>query len=258
MLLLIPEVTPKIAASIYPLELVLGCVIAWILGEDRLELQRRTYYLLESKNIINGIFAYKGNLVWTVDFVCLALVQIYVKCRNHALLPRDARTNSSGPLKSLLKQYMSKIILKNVLLAITFFIIDSIFVLTGGSCLNGDVTRSAERCRISGGQWQGGFDISGHFCFLVNISMILWLELSQFRSYMERESVVFPVSKVVNGVLVVSSGVLGIWVLMLMVTAVYYHTVLEKVLGCALGYVCVLVMYWLIPRSRRFNGLLYS
>lgn len=254
----IPYLSFKKAALIYPLEVFVGCLIAWLLGDDRLELQRRKYYLLKSKNVINGIFAYKGNLVWTVDFVCLALVQICVKCQNHALLPRDIRTTSSGPLKGLLKQYASKFVIKNVLLAVIFLIIDGIFILTGGSCVKGDVTRSAERCRSSGGKWVGGFDISGHFCFLVNISMILWLEISQFRNYMERESVVFPYSKVVKGVLVATMAVLGIWILMLMVTAIYYHTVLEKILGCAMGYICVLVMYWLIPRSKLANGLLYS
>lgn len=258
----IPDVSWKRAASIYPAELLLGYTISWLVGQETLEVQRRNHYLLGSRNVINAIFAYKGNLVWTVDFLCLASVLIYVKCQNHALLPtsytRETGKASYGPLKGLLKQYFSKIVLKNALLVLIFLFIDNVFIMTGGSCVDGESTRSAERCRVSGGQWAGGFDISGHFCFLVNISMILWLEISQFRCYMGRESVVFPARKIVNSVLLLTFGVLGVWISMLLVTAIYYHTLLEKILGCALGYVCVVVMYGIVPRSRSLNSVLYD
>lgn len=242
---------------VYPIELILGIIIAWYMGEDRLDKQRKEHYFLGSKNFVNEIFAYNGNLVWTVLFVCLAYVQIEVRCRNYALLPQDPRNMPSNPLRGLLKQYASKIVLKNVLLMVIFWIIDGIFILTGGSCLMGPETHSAEKCRASGGKWAGGFDISGHFCFLVNISMILWFELSQYRKYVEREVVGSLGGMLTKGILALTVAVLTIWILMLMITSIYYHTVLEKILGCLMGYICVAVMYWLIPRSPVCNRLLY-
>lgn len=247
----------KRAYVVYPIELCLGIAIAWSMGDFRLEMQRERYYFLSSKNFVNEIFAYKGNLVWTVLFVCLAYVQIEMKHRNYALLPQYHGNVPNYPRRRLLKQYASKFILKNVLLMLIFCVIDGIFILTGGSCSTGANTYSAERCRASGGRWVGGFDISGHFCFLVNISMILWLELSQYWTYIEQEAVTLPNSRFMKASLIMTVNVLAIWIAMLMITSIYYHTVLEKVLGCLMGYVCVTVMYWLIPRSASCNKLFY-
>lgn len=246
------------AYAIYPVELCLGVVIAWYLGEDRLQLHREKYYFVRSKNFVNEIFAYKGNLVWTILFVSLAYVQINARCRNQATLPRDQRTLPSSPLRGLLKQYASKIILKMVLLAIIFWFIDSVFIITGGSCLLGEGTQSAERCRAGGGKWVGGFDISGHFCFLVNVSMILWFELSHYQKYLERESVLSPNGMLAKSIIGLVVCVLVVWILMLMITAIYYHTILEKILGCSMGYICVLVMYRLVPHYPSVNDRLYS
>ncbi|QLL33379.1 hypothetical protein HG536_0E02900 [Torulaspora globosa] len=245
------------AFIVYPIELCLGIVIAWCMGKYTLEIQREQYYLLSSKSFINEIFAYKGNLVWTVLFVCLAYVQIATKCRNYVILPQYQGNVPNYPMRGLLKQYASKFILKNVLLMLIFWVIDGIFILTGGSCLTRADTYSAEKCKASGAQWVGGFDISGHFCFLVNISMILWLELSQYWKYVEQDAVVLPASRLIKVCLIITVSVLVIWIAMLMITSIYYHTVLEKVLGCLMGYICVTVMYWLIPRSPFCNKLFY-
>lgn len=251
----LPNVGYKNAGLIYPIELFVGCVIAWFLGENTLEKQRKEWYLLSSGNIVNKFFAYRGNLVWTVVFVCLAYVQIYTKCHTYSVLPRDARTMPLAPLKGLLIEYACKFIIKNLMLMIIFFFIDTVFVLTGGSCVNGTVTRSAERCRTSGGDWVGGFDISGHFCFLVNISMILWIELSHFQRYLERESLLPPLNRWFRGIVAITVGVLAIWIFMLMVTSIYYHTVLEKLIGCAMGYICPFVIYWVLPRFAAYPTL---
>ncbi|QLQ80936.1 hypothetical protein HG537_0E02910 [Torulaspora globosa] len=247
----------KRAFIVYPIELCLGIALAWCMGEYRLEIQRQRYYFLNSKNFVNEVFAYNGNLVWTLLFVSMAYVQIDTKCRNYAILPQYQRNVPNYQIKGLLKQYVSKFILKNVVLMVIFCFIDGIFILTGGSCLRAANTYSAEKCRASGGQWVGGFDISGHFCFLVNISMILWLELSQYWKYVEQEAVMVPNSRLIKASLIMTVSVLAIWIAMLMITSIYYHTVLEKVLGCLMGYTCVIVMYWLIPRSSFCNKLFY-
>ncbi|QLL30668.1 hypothetical protein HG536_0A04830 [Torulaspora globosa] len=87
--------------------------------------------------------------------------------------------------------------------------------------------------------------------------MILWLELSQYWKYVEQDAVVLPASRLIKVCLIITVSVLMIWIAMLMITSIYYHTVLEKVLGCLMGYICVTVMYWLIPRSPFCNKLFY-
>lgn len=252
-----PVISLRKCGMVYPIELTIGCIIAWFLGDKRLEKQRKEQYLLSSKNIINQIFVYNGDLIWTILFCGVAFTQIYVRNHNYIVLPRDARTVSSHPLKILIKQYACKLVLKNILLIITFMFIDNLFVLTGGSCVNGTRTRSAERCRADGGKWEGGFDISGHFCFLVNISMILWVEIFEFQSYVEKEELASMVNKWFKGILWLTRGVLITWMMVLMVTSIYYHTVLEKIIGCGMGYICPFVMYWVIPRHTKMNKWLY-
>lgn len=254
----VPDFNWKRLSLIYPCELVIGCAIAWILGEDRLAKQRKEQYLLRPGNFINRIFAYQGNLIWTILFIAFAFVQIYIRRLNSIPLPRDARTVKSRSLLRELKQYGCKIILKNFLLMLIFGFIDNVFVLTGGSCSDNSNTHSAERCRKNGGKWEGGFDISGHFCFLVNVSMILWLELEHFQSYVKEQEITAYLNRFFKGIIMPILGVLTIWILILMVTSIYYHTILEKVIGCAMGYICVAIMYGIIPNNSRLNQLLYQ
>lgn len=208
--------------------------------------------------MINQIFAYKGNLIWTFLFIGLAVARTYLESRISADLPRDARMIGRNPVKGCIKQYVSKIILKNVLLLLIFFIIDRTFILTGGSCSSGSKIRSAERCKANGGKWEGGFDISGHFCFLVNISMILWLELQQLRHYIVEQELQFALNTWCQAIVGCTVSVLIMWIVILMVTSIYYHTVLEKIIGCAMGYICPIVMFVIIPKNLRLNKLLYQ
>lgn len=247
----------KKAGTIYPIELIVGCTIAVIVGEDRLVRQKKEYYLLGSKNIINQIFAYRGNIIWTILFCGIAFLQVYLRSHLPDLLARDVRTAVRSPTAKLIKQYVVKIILKNVLLTLIFLLIDNLFIATGGSCSDLSGTRSAERCRHNGGHWEGGFDISGHFCFLVNISMILWVELTYLHSWLVEEDMLGQLDVRFKGIVTLTVFTLFTWVFILMVTSIYYHSFLEKVLGCAMGYVCPFVMYYCVPRSVRLKRWLY-
>lgn len=247
----------KKTAVVYPIELVIGCTIALLMGNERLESQKKKYYFLHPKNFLNEIFAYHGNQIWTILFCSLAGLQIYSKTHVTDAIPRDVRTITYPSTKNLLKQYMVKLILKNVLLALVFLLIDGIFILTGGMCSDYSGTHSAEKCRRNGGLWEGGFDISGHYCFLVSISMILWLELQHLKSWMIKEDMLRRVNiwyKVIIGTTIVT---LATWNFILIVTSIYYHTLLEKILGCTMGYICPLIIYWLIPTHDIVRRVLY-
>jgi len=110
---------------------------------------------------------------------------------------------------------------------------DWTFLVTGGKCqlVDTDPMRAKEEmgtvqmvftsaaCKVAGGKWSGGHDLSGHVFLLTHASLFLWSELLPILSLSGAagwESV---------GVL----ALLGLWWWMLLMTGVYFHTWLEKV-----------------------------
>lgn len=185
--------------------------------------------------------------------------------------------------------------IKVISLLYLFKLIDYVFLETGGSCLidqtvanalaasaldydqcfkyNGTwvrfkdgfcsltpgqfskVIKSAEVCRDYG-QWTGGFDISGHFCFLTTLSLIIFNELEQFhQTNHTHEAENFP--RTVNGDwlsitftnfwLWLSMGTLFVWASILLITSIFYHSFLEKAAGLLFGYVAPIIMYIILP-----------
>ncbi|SMN19724.1 similar to Saccharomyces cerevisiae YDR319C YFT2 Putative protein of unknown function [Maudiozyma saulgeensis] len=262
----IPYSFHSVICLLYLVLFLVGTFLSFAVPESAKEHQKKTIYLLNSGNFINAIFAYKGNLVWTILFIYLAIVQIYIHTQNFELLPTSSERHTrnfsltDGNVGKYTKQYIIKYIIKNLLLFICFVVIDEIFIFTGGQCSSGDQNiglHSAEECRKTGGQWVGGFDISGHFCFLMNISLILWCELYIYYNYVNKKNIQnFMTGWITNGIIVILA-VLMIWTMLLFITAVYYHTLMEKLLGCVLGYTCFYVMYQLIPDYPALSKYLY-
>lgn len=261
----IPNTLHNALIAFYPLLLVIGVFFSIVLAESTKEHQRNTVYILNSKNIINKIFAYKGNLVWTILFAYVAIVEVYIHARNFEILPTtniERNYGSSFDQRNVMvysKQYIGKFLLKNFLLYLCFLVIDEIFIMTGGQCSSGNEStglRSAEACRKTGGEWVGGFDISGHFCFLMNISMILFCELLLYYRYIKAHNLEGALTPWINRGMFCVMGTLGVWSMLLFITAVYYHTLLEKILGCIMGYTCFYVMYYVIPNNGILNRYL--
>ncbi|SCU98279.1 LAFA_0G16798g1_1 [Lachancea sp. 'fantastica'] len=245
---------------IYPCAFVLGLAVNLVVDSSQLDHQKDTFYLLSSGNWINQIFAYRGNLIWTLLYIALACFQVQLQVSRQYFLPLDARNGGQRDSKSVIKAvkpFLAKLVLKNLALLVVFLIIDGIFVWTGGSCSTSG-TKSAETCRKQGGEWTGGFDVSGHFCFLTIVSLILWEELRGARQYMiVNEIDANNESKIWLPLQYTVVSVLAVWAFILCVTAIYYHTVLEKVLGLAMGYIGPGVIYWAIPNSPKLKSLLY-
>lgn len=245
----------RLPPLIYPCELLFGIFCQLVIDPQTLLRQRRSVYVLRSSNLFNQVFAYNGNLVWSIVYIALALVHLQLASNVRDLLPRDRSSSPSSSFASslqrrqvtrLLLRFVYKFVLKIALLYIVFEFIDFLFIFTGGSCTYNDSIRNAQRCKRYGGEWVGGFDISGHICFLVNISMILWIELANLlemvQSYELNDCVRVWHQIVIVGVLTT----LFIWVCIIAVTSVYYHTIPEKILGLLLGYVCPLLIYKLV------------
>ena len=82
----------------------------------------------------------------------------------------------------------------------------------------GSFVVTSAACRVAGGKWLGGHDLSGHVFLLAHASAFLWAEL---------EPVVRGGWSGVENVVV--GATLAVWWWMLLMTGVYFHTAVEKV-----------------------------
>ena len=117
-------------------------------------------------------------------------------------------------------------------------IIDRGFRITGGQCelLRSEAGReemgevrealTAAACKLAGGQWKGGHDISGHVFLLVLGGAAMGLEILGGLSNQEVEGQRGRINKWGSGVVM---GVMGLSWWMLLMTAAYFHVWFEKV-----------------------------
>ncbi|AAS54840.2 AGR350Cp [Eremothecium gossypii ATCC 10895] len=242
---------------LYPALLLGGEVIKLILGEETIEHDRKTWYLLNGGNFVNQLFVHHGVLLWTLLMGLVLALQYHVRTTEFDPLPLDAR--QLGPVRrhplkmlgSMAVQTVIKVLLVVTVLQALFWFMDHLFVWTGGRCTVSD-TKDSVACRRLGGEWVGGFDISGHFCLVMNLSLVLWLELTELQRYMHSQEIQLRKFAWARTTVL---GALGVWLALLAITAIYYHTFVEKLLGTIFGYSTSLVIYYVLPRINR--GLHY-
>jgi Inositol phospholipid synthesis and fat-storage-inducing TM len=213
--ILVPSKTDLLIASVYPLALVAGSVFSLFSPSEA----STTSYFSQKHNIFNTLFVKYGWL-WTTLVFMIHL----------------SRLRSSSKPKALLRYGLATF----WWVAITqwFFgppIMDRTFLITGGTChlVANDPARAREEmdmsharlfatsaaCKVAGGDWRGGHDLSGHVFLLTHASLFLWSEVLpvlNFEGVGGWESM---------GVL----GLLALWFWMLLMTGIYFHTWREKV-----------------------------
>ena len=172
-------------------------------------------------------------------------------------------------------------------------LIDRSFTITGGHCefpsvedpgdlpLDMHAFASSVACKSRGGRWRGGHDISGHIFMLVLSSAFLFYEtyisdtnsshpsvspaaaekLAHDLTDEERKAIGGWESETSARIRVWSRRfvwvVIGLDVFMIMMTAIWFHTWLEKVSGLALATGCVWAVYFLpdlVPQWKNVVG----
>ena len=192
-------------------------------------------------------FAHKSN-IFNLYFVKVSWAWItlafFIFLFNHPLTgPRNALVLTPRRLRALLRYSLAT----TWWVAITqwFFgpaIIDRTFRWTGGRCelVPMSETNSVKEimtgtaCKIMGGHWKGGYDISGHVFILVLGSAFLMLEAMPIvlgKATSEQEARVIRAGdnwewEISVGLLM---GVTSMCWWMLLMTATYFHTWVEKV-----------------------------
>lgn len=245
---------------VYPSLVFFGYILSVLIGEDELERERKEWYWIGGRNVVNHVFAYDGKYLFDGLLGLLIILQVHARlAHEQSLLPTNVRDqenigqDSKKQFGKVVRVYLVKLVFVYLILWACFLFIDHLFVWTGGRCDISD-TKSAETCRSLHGKWAGGFDISGHFCFITNISLILWQELKLLLENANQHSITWNTPCLVYQWIILA--VLLTWVNVLTITSIYYHTFLEKVLGCLFGYSCLLIIHYTLPRIKHVNKLL--
>ncbi|KAK2812600.1 hypothetical protein FQN50_001244 [Emmonsiellopsis sp. PD_5] len=277
---------PPLSLALYPLTLLLGSLYSLISPTAKPASSTASPVSQGQQDPVN-YFAWKGNIfnvyfvkigwAWTtLAFISLLITQ---PAFTSSLLPPNARLKRVG-------QAVFRYVFVTVAWLLTtqwFFgpgIIDRSFVATGGRCeastrlpLSGKnpisdlkLILTATACKASGGSWMGGHDVSGHVFMLVLASSFLILELQGAScpgeeldeskdKYQEVAGGTSRGEKISRNFVL---GVAGLSWWMLFMTAIFFHTWLEKMTGLIIALGAVYTLYFLprtVPSWRAIVGI---
>lgn len=208
-----------LVAAIYPATLVLASAF---------------YLLSPSATTQDSYFARKGNLV-NVLFVKYGWFWTSLAFAAHVARLRSSAWTTAAQAQAGLRWALATA----WWVVVTQWcwgppLMDRVFLITGGAChvlqeaaagaattaaLGGLALASPAVCKLQGGQWRGGHDLSGHVFLLTHASLFLWSELlPSLRAGRWRG--------LANGAVL---AVLALWWWMLLMTGLYFHTWTEKV-----------------------------
>lgn len=251
-------------------------------------------YFAKKSNVFNLYFVKIGWVWITAAFLLLVFT--------HTSLGPSLRPDLTKRRIQALARYAS---ITTVWIFVTqwFFgppIIDRSFRWTGGQCeiiysddlasqMKAEAMSKAQRaithsaCKMVGGSWKGGHDISGHVFLLILGSAMLWLELLPAVLRMEglREkrrilmhdgavksaavetddrtgNMAVPESKELGIGVKAALFVAGLSWWMLLMTAAYFHTWFEKFTGLLVAFSAIYLVYFLpraVPALRQVLGM---
>ena len=121
---------------------------------------------------------------------------------------------------------------------------------------------SSYHCRKFKGSWLGGYDPSGHVFLMIHSSIYLYFETAAWFNWTDVRGALYSIKQslrdrryleshiwqLVYGIVQLLLVVLvALWWFMLLMTNVYFHSIVEKLSGLVFGYFGVIVVY-VLPR----------
>jgi hypothetical protein len=305
----LPTKLETLLLLIYPTTLVLGSIFSQLAPHVRASSStysgtHQSYYppasapsyFAQKRNVFNVYFVKRG---WFWVTVALA---IFIGT-HPSLGPSLRPTITRRRIQAVARWGLATL----VWIAVTqwFFgppLIDRSFKLTGGACeilsdpsvrlKTGTISETkdyftAAACKIAGGQWKGGHDISGHVFLLILGSALLWFEvlpaILKSRGLREERRVrvgngkIIKTRSIVDGTVKddipehaveqeeyttlgvkIAVGVVGLSWWMLLMTAAFFHTWFEKFTGFLVAFVGIFFIYFLprgVPQIRAAWGM---
>lgn len=276
---LLPTTLEAALLAIYPITLVLGSVYSLVNPSSRaaqysaltqsFPQDNAPSYFAKKSNLLNQLFVKQGWAWITASFFLFLFTHPALGPANTIVLtPRRLRAGIRWMVVTLLWFLVTQWCFGPAM-------IDRSFMLTGGRC---ELVQTADdgrveipvmthlACKAVGGRWQGGHDISGHVFLLVLGSMFLLQEVvhvlrrsanvKEERTITMRDGAVksaeMEAEQSVNVPWTLSVkialGVAGMSVFMLAMTAIYFHTWVEKLSGLVIAFVGIFLVYFL-PRG---------
>lgn len=285
--------------SIYPATLLLGSIFSIVSPTTRNTpysatsqshpVDQAPSYFAQKKNIFNVFFVKKG---WAWTTVALFLFLFTHPSLGPPMRPVLTPRRVRGVLRWML------VTLAWVFITQWFFgppLIDTLFRFTGGQCelVRDPAARdamsdareyiTAATCKVAGGTWKGGHDISGHVFLLILGSLLLWLEIlpavlraeglrdgrrivmsdgktRTAGAEAQRESHAYSAADEKDPGLGVkaSLAVMALSWWMLLMTAAFFHTWFEKFTGLLVAFLAIWSIYFLprgIPAYRAIIGM---
>ncbi|KAI9822031.1 MAG: hypothetical protein M1832_003203 [Thelocarpon impressellum] len=267
---LLPTAVEAALLAVYPSTLLLGSLFSLLDPAARatdydLVTQAHAHppsYFARKRNLFNVLFV-------KIGWFWITLAYVIFLFPSAVLTPRRLR----GLVRyALLTLYW---------LAVTRWLfgpplIDRLFTLSGGLCDRDGIASSAT-CKAVGGRWAGGHDVSGHVFLLALGSTFLWMEAMPFalrrsgvrderlvasgavvrRAEVERQPGAGEVEPAGLGLKAVA-GIAGLSWWMLLMTAAYFHTWLEKLTGLLVAFAGIFAVYYLprvVPALREVLGM---
>ncbi|KAL1919506.1 uncharacterized protein VTP21DRAFT_2199 [Calcarisporiella thermophila] len=187
-------------------------------------------YFSQKTNIFNRIFAKNGWGWTTIAFAIYVIGQ-----------------RQSGWHKAIVRWIMATV----YWYALTQWcfgpsVFDRVYVYTGGKCsVDGHFT--GRLCKMGGGEWHGGHDVSGHGMLLVHSSLFLIEEMSETFYRLFDQVKTWHVAS--------AAALIALWAVMLFYTAVYFHDLPEMLSGLFAGSAYWAVAYGWLFRHSVFPGL---
>ncbi|PGH20444.1 hypothetical protein AJ80_03590 [Polytolypa hystricis UAMH7299] len=286
----LPTQPPAVLLAIYPITLLLGSLYSFISPtanptaqstarhSDPNVSQSPVNYFARKNNAFNVYFVKIGWIWTTLAFLSLLSTQ---RAFTHKFSSPESRLRRAAQACA---RY-TLITVAWILMTQWFFgapIIDRGFTTTGGKCQNlrpavpgnpiselGSIL-TGTACKAAGGAWNGGHDISGHVFMLVLASAFLVFELlgslrlrCEAEETKDRNEASQPTeqtrnertSKWARNFVWTVAG-LSWW--MLFMTAIWFHTWLEKVSGLAIALstiYCIYILPQTTPSWRNIIGI---
>jgi hypothetical protein len=303
---LLPTKLETVLLAIYPLTLVLGSIFSSLAPHIRNStspysgLHQSYYppstapsYFAQKRNVFNVYFVKKGWFWVTLSLLLFILT-------HPSLGPSLRPTFTRRRVQATLRWASATAIW--VLVTQWFFgapLIDRSFRWTGGACeVLADPEKvaqmsekrqflTASACKLNGGTWKGGHDISGHVFLLILGSALLWMEVLpavlKSRGLREERRVrvgsgkVVKTRSIVDGTVKtdedtqdtqeeeytklgvkVAVGVVALSWWMLLMTAAFFHTWFEKFTGFLVAFLGIGLIYFVprgVPELRAVLGM---
>ncbi|VEU23690.1 DEKNAAC105070 [Brettanomyces naardenensis] len=241
---------------LFPCLLTIGLTIRLFIWIVNINIDPLKTPLVSRAGVLNVYFAgYSFEIFLVIFLLITGYIYLYKSQLVHyvgkhigTLLPvtTDDLTPTQPKARMLARQVLKLVIIYTWLSSlIVWFFGDSIFgrilKFTGGKCSNGDPKLGYHHCLAQdGNQWVGGVKLSGHSliltCFTVSI---LFEQLTLFKLYRINDSNDLHLRRCGKelhaGIQALAFILVIVWAFMFLITAIFYHTTLEKVVGVACG-----------------------